>query len=311
MIRNRIKFANDYPYLAKKKWKLDNIDHPIQTDGSNCGVYVCRFLEEIINGKKKFIFDNSPGELIRYRQKICYVLKTNSSKNFCSFCGRTISQTDESSLNTLPKRRSSDSKDESENNIENATVVKTRLHSLKQKTEELNNNNLVQKQNRKILIQYLKTPERKSAIFTNEVEMEKENYQDFPAEFNDLDDSQNSTKNQNILHKSFEKVESASRKVFDVVKNSLNNLVEKVVPDKKANILPIEISEQKSHQSFLRSSTPLLNRSQNSEYDLFKVEEEISPISELDSLYFKSEINLLKTKIDDQEQILSDIKDLH
>lgn len=95
MIRNWIKFANDYPYFAKKKWKLDNIDHPIQTDGSNCGVYVCRFLEEIMNGKKKFIFDNSPGELIRYRQKICYVLKTNSSKNFCSFCGRTISQNDE------------------------------------------------------------------------------------------------------------------------------------------------------------------------------------------------------------------------
>ena len=55
MIKNWIKFAKDYPFLAKKKWKLDKIDHPFQTDGSNSGIYVCRFLEEIINGKKILI----------------------------------------------------------------------------------------------------------------------------------------------------------------------------------------------------------------------------------------------------------------
>ena len=94
MIKSWTNFSQSVPYFSKKKWKLGKLSHSIQTDSNNCGVYVCRFLKLLLEGKELF-FDNSSANLAKFRQEMNYTLKINSSKTFCSFCGLDLGIEDE------------------------------------------------------------------------------------------------------------------------------------------------------------------------------------------------------------------------
>lgn len=48
-------------------WNLVSIDHAIQEDGANCGIYVCKFIEMFFSWRSNMIFDNSPEMLASYR----------------------------------------------------------------------------------------------------------------------------------------------------------------------------------------------------------------------------------------------------
>lgn len=55
-------------------WSLDEVAHSIQTDAVNCGIYICNFIQIFFSWKSYFIFDNSPENLLSYRQTMYSIL---------------------------------------------------------------------------------------------------------------------------------------------------------------------------------------------------------------------------------------------
>ena len=95
LLKNWKKFCSNYEYLAKINWKMGEIQHPIQKDGNNCGVFVCRFYEQLVSGRKIISFDNSLQESMKYRKRMCFEFKRKSKLNFCTFCAKDIQLSDE------------------------------------------------------------------------------------------------------------------------------------------------------------------------------------------------------------------------
>ena len=60
-------------------WEIKKLDHPIQTDHFNCGVYVIHFIKSFLNGdfkQNKISFDCSPISLECDRQLISTAIET-------------------------------------------------------------------------------------------------------------------------------------------------------------------------------------------------------------------------------------------
>ena len=76
-------------YFIKKfnrKLVLKKKQHSKQKDSINCGIFVCLFLKQFLEGKELKV-DNSKSFLEKQRTFISYLLKQNSQKSFCSYCG--------------------------------------------------------------------------------------------------------------------------------------------------------------------------------------------------------------------------------
>lgn len=89
LLNNWKNFCKSIPVFLNKKWKIETINHSIQRDSNNCGVYVCQFLKLLLKGKELF-FEDSPDDLKKLREEINLTFKKNSLKNYCSFCGNTL-----------------------------------------------------------------------------------------------------------------------------------------------------------------------------------------------------------------------------
>ena len=51
-------------------WKIHHVEHPIQTDHYNCGIFVIHFVKEYINSQQNIVFDSSATSLACDRQLI-------------------------------------------------------------------------------------------------------------------------------------------------------------------------------------------------------------------------------------------------
>lgn len=80
--------------LNKRKWKFSKIEHSIQIDGFNCGVFVCIFIERFFK-RKSLKFEFSDESLIEYRFRMNTELKKNSLIKFCSLCSFNLKPTEE------------------------------------------------------------------------------------------------------------------------------------------------------------------------------------------------------------------------
>ncbi|CAF1049276.1 unnamed protein product [Brachionus calyciflorus] len=96
------------------------------------------------------------------------------------------------------------------------------------------------------------------------------------------------------LTKILQKIGYVSQAVVNSVKKTISQLVEKVVVNKE------NVSKKSSQStSFLESSTPISERSQNEEIE--NLEAEIIPIIDQESIFLRSEISCLKDKLIKQE----------
>ena len=78
-----IDYYNKRDDACIKDWNhnINNIQHPIQsfTDNHNCGVYVCKLIEQyIINPKHSLNFGTTKKDLKSFRQHIADILTKNS-----------------------------------------------------------------------------------------------------------------------------------------------------------------------------------------------------------------------------------------
>jgi hypothetical protein len=81
-------FAAQRPDLKSISWSLELPSHPIQTDNSNCGVFIAHFLESLLDLDDIASLDNheisnldSEGIQLT-RQAIVKILKANTSELF-------------------------------------------------------------------------------------------------------------------------------------------------------------------------------------------------------------------------------------
>jgi hypothetical protein len=88
------KFCNENEILKGRKWITKIVEHTIQNDGYNCGVFVCIFLKLFFEGKSLF-FDCDENKMEKYRLSINAKLKENTSNSFCSICSFDIIEDDE------------------------------------------------------------------------------------------------------------------------------------------------------------------------------------------------------------------------
>ena len=51
-------------------WEIHQVEHPIQTDHYNCGLFVIHFIKEYINSQQNIVFDSSATSLACDRQLI-------------------------------------------------------------------------------------------------------------------------------------------------------------------------------------------------------------------------------------------------
>lgn len=105
--KNWTRFSESIPIFKKKTWKFGQLNHSIQRDSINCGVYVCKFFELLIN-KKPLQFDDSLNELKIYREKMNILFRNNSKTNYCSFCGDNLKKDDDILKNSCFHRYHSD-----------------------------------------------------------------------------------------------------------------------------------------------------------------------------------------------------------
>ncbi|CAF1107695.1 unnamed protein product, partial [Brachionus calyciflorus] len=175
-----------------------------------------------------------------------------------------------SSTNNQEKRRSSESTDDVEPKTEMFKSLKARVFSLKQKNPLTVENQVISNNNGKVLVKYQKCPEKKFVFFHpgQNVKLDSSN-SNFSFENEERHDNFDVT--ENPLHTSFERIGHVSQAVVNSVKKTISQLVEKVVVNKE------NISKKSSPStSFLQSSTPILERSQNEEIE--NLEAEIIPI---------------------------------
>jgi len=79
---SKTKHLKNYNFSPKK------VDHQLQTDGYNCGVFVCYFYE-ILVGKNLQNFQKKTN-IDQYRISIIEILKSNSDIKACCLCGKTL-----------------------------------------------------------------------------------------------------------------------------------------------------------------------------------------------------------------------------
>ena len=77
-----IKLWNGY---AKKRkigeFSILNINHPLQNDGHNCGIFTCKIIEQfIMNKNNSIIFGTSKTELFGTRKEISNIISINSNQ---------------------------------------------------------------------------------------------------------------------------------------------------------------------------------------------------------------------------------------
>ncbi|CAF0878791.1 unnamed protein product [Brachionus calyciflorus] len=92
------KFFQNWNFYFQQQYKInliqDNIEHSLQKDSINCGVFVCFFLNQLLNNKP-LIINNSIKNIFDYRMLIMNVLKGFSAKSFCSYCGENLTEKDD------------------------------------------------------------------------------------------------------------------------------------------------------------------------------------------------------------------------
>ena len=57
------------------EWEIHHVDHPLQSDSYNCGVFVIHFINKYINNNAKIDFDNSSTSLACDRQLIASTIQ--------------------------------------------------------------------------------------------------------------------------------------------------------------------------------------------------------------------------------------------
>ena len=55
---------------SRSLWEIHHLEHPIQTDHFNCGVFVINFIKEHIHRQQNIVFDASATSLAYDRQLI-------------------------------------------------------------------------------------------------------------------------------------------------------------------------------------------------------------------------------------------------
>jgi hypothetical protein len=72
--------------MSTKQWSSNNLNHSIQEDNINCGVYICFFATNLLCGQSSL--DIHKKDIILYRIKIKQTLQKNSTFKSCCKCDK-------------------------------------------------------------------------------------------------------------------------------------------------------------------------------------------------------------------------------
>ena len=72
-----LKFAKTRKEYNFIEWSYDLVEHSIQSDSFNCGVFICIFIEKFIDYVYNNTFDTSAANLLKIRKSMAQTLETN------------------------------------------------------------------------------------------------------------------------------------------------------------------------------------------------------------------------------------------
>jgi Ulp1 family protease len=76
-------FSSKRKDMSSIKWEIKSVNHPFQKDVSNCGIFVCLFLDELLKSEKIKQLESIEFDLkdtASYRNKVKYAIEKCSSK---------------------------------------------------------------------------------------------------------------------------------------------------------------------------------------------------------------------------------------
>ena len=76
-------FSSKRKDLSSIKWEIKSVNHPFQTDVSNCGIFVCLFLDELLQNEKinkMELIEFDLKDMAFYRNKVKSAIEKCSSK---------------------------------------------------------------------------------------------------------------------------------------------------------------------------------------------------------------------------------------